>query len=223
MKIYSTLFTGIVSVGLLALVACNSNSGEVIITQTREVTNRDKNPQLFASSEDQFLSPQAKQAFAPTQTTKDEAAVDHHPSGIHADYIGADWQAIAGTQFRVLNYKLPTGEIYVSISGGGLVPNINRWLRQFQAEAIAESGLDKLKQAPLGNNLTAYIVEASGAYAPGMGRPNKDNQALLSAIAPYPQGGSDQFISIKLIADAPLSDTLTKDFYTFIDKLHWNE
>ncbi len=210
----------VISLSLLGLAACNPKSSEVVITETREVTNRDILPQLFASSEDQFLPPQAKQALAPTKAPAQPGG-EKHPSGLHADYIGKDWQPIASTQFRVLNYKFPTGEIYVSISGGGLIPNINRWLRQFQAPTITD--LSTLSKAPLGNNLQAYIVEASGSYSPGMGRPNKENQALLSAIAAYPQGAPNEFISVKLIADAPLSDNLKQDFFTFIEKLHWNE
>ncbi len=227
MTTYTALTSSIISIGLLCLAACNQKSSEVVITETREVTNRDTLPQLFASSEDQFLSPQAKQAFTGTSTAAQPvpsgstAKGEPHLSGIHADYTGSDWTEVASTQFRVLNYTFPTGEIYVSISGGGLMPNINRWLRQFQAEAITD--LSALSKAPLGSNLQAYIVEASGSYSPGMGRPNKENQALLSAIAEYPAAGPNQFISVKLIADAPLNDTLKQDFFTFIEKLHWNE
>ena len=222
MKIPTIIVTSVVtSFALLGLVSCDSSPSTVVITETREVTSRDVLPKLFATSEDQFISPQARQELT-GQSKLSAPLAGEHPANLHPDYIGMDWEQKASTQFRLFNYNVPGGEAYVSISGGGLLPNINRWLKQFQSESISD--LSTLKTAPLGGNkLDAYIVRAVGNFASGMGRPNKDNQALLAVIAPYPAAGEGQFISVKLIAEAPISESLEQEFFTFINKLHWHD
>lgn len=137
---------------------------EVEVTETRAVTLRDKSPKLHATSDERF------------RDTKPAPVRGETPDG---------WLKLPGTQFRLLNYRFGdsgTGEVWVSISAGSVMDNVNRWLAQFNAAPLDREGFEKLRAVPIAGGSGVW-VEAAGDYEPGMGAPPKSGQALAGVIA----------------------------------------
>jgi hypothetical protein len=112
-------------VGAVALSACQEKS-EVTVTETRESTTRDRSPKLFATSDERFR--------------------DAKPSPVKGD-TPEGWLALPASQFRLLNYRFGEsglGEVWVSLSAGTVLDNVNRWLGQFNAAKLDPAGLDQL-------------------------------------------------------------------------------
>jgi hypothetical protein len=149
---------------VLALLPCCKESGEVVVTETRARTTRDKPPKLFATSDERFRDVRP----GPVKGTTPEG-----------------WLAVPGTQFRLLNYRFGEsgmGEAWVSMSAGSVLDNVNRWLGQFAAPALDEAALAKLRKVPVAGT-TGVWVEAEGEYASGMGAPPKQGFALAGVVA----------------------------------------
>ena len=137
---------------------------EVVVTETRPPSTRDTSPKLFASSDERFRN--AK------------------PSPVKADTPGG-WLALPSTQFRLLNYRFGEsglGEVWVSISAGSVLENVNRWLGQFSGEMLDQAGLDALRNVPIAGGSGKW-VEAEGEYASGMGDPPRPGYALAGVVA----------------------------------------
>jgi hypothetical protein len=79
------------------------------------------------------------------------------------------------------------GEVWVSISAGSVLDNVNRWLGQFGAERIDAAALEKLRSVPIAN-ATGVWVEAEGNYASGMGAEPKSGFALAGVVASTDRG-----------------------------------
>lgn len=150
---------------LLSLPSCRDKAAEVIVTETRRATQRDKPVKLDPTSDERFR--------------------DTRPSPVRADSVPPGWLALPSTQFRLLNYRFGEtgmGEVWVSQAAGGVLDNVNRWLKQFGAAEIDEAGLAALKPAPVAG-ATGVWVEAAGDYASGMGSPTKPGFALAGVVA----------------------------------------
>lgn len=148
---------------LVALCSCNEQK-EVVVTETRAATTRDKAPKLFATSDERFR--------------------DAKPSPVKGETPDG-WLALPASQFRVLNYRFGEsglGEVWVSISAGSVLDNVNRWLDQFGAAKIDESGLGKLRSVPIAG-ATGTWVEAEGTYTSGMGAEPKSGFGLAGVVA----------------------------------------
>lgn len=143
---------------------------EVVVTETRPHTTRDRTPKLRATSDERFR--------------------DAKPSPVKAGEVPEGWLALPASQFRLLNYRFGEsgmGEVWVSISAGSVLDNVNRWLGQFGAEPIDAAALEKLRRVPIAS-ATGVWVEAAGEYASGMGAPPKPGFALAGVVASTDRG-----------------------------------
>ncbi len=148
----------------LAVFSSCEEKKEVVVTETRAVTTRDQSPKLHASSDERFR--------------------DAKPSPVKG-VTPEGWLALPASQFRLLNYRFGEsglGEVWVSLSAGSVLENVNRWLAQFGAPVIDQAGLEKLRSVPIAGGNGSW-VEAEGEYASGMGAPPKPGFALAGVIA----------------------------------------
>lgn len=149
---------------------------EVTVTETRKVTTRDGTPKLFATSDERFR--------------------DAKPSPVKGDTPDG-WLVLPAQQFRLLNYRFGTsgtGEVWVSISQGSVLDNVNRWLHQFGGEALDAAGLAKLPPVMVAGSPGVWVA-AEGDYAGGMNAPTKPGFALAGAVASV--GG--QILTVKMV------------------------
>lgn len=125
----------------------------------------------------------------------------------------AEWQSVAGTQFRLLNYRFgQTGEVYVSKSRGGILPNLNRWLGQYGQPKV-QSVADFEKVPVMGRE--GVIVDVKGKFAGGMGKPPMDNAGLLGLLADF----DGALITVKMIGSAEEVAAEKERFITFCQSL----
>jgi hypothetical protein len=167
---------------------------EVTVTETRKVTSRDGSPKLFATSDERFR--------------------DAKPSPVKAD-TPAGWLALPASQFRLLNYRFGEsgmGEVWVSVSQGSVLDNVNRWLKQFGAEALDQSGISKLPAVTLAGSSGVWVT-AEGDYEGGMNAPVKPGFGLAGVVTSI--GG--QILTVKMVgpkaeveATKPLLETFVK-------------
>lgn len=162
-------------VSVVIVSACEEKL-EVTVTETREASKRDSSPKLFASSDERFR--------------------DAKPSPVKGD-APAGWLALPATPMRLLNYRFGesgTGEVWVSISQGTVLDNVNRWLKQFSADPVDEAGLAKLPTVSLAGSAGIWVA-AAGDYAGGMGAEPKTGFGLAGVVASV--GG--QILTVKMV------------------------
>jgi hypothetical protein len=155
--------------------ACEEKK-EVTVTETRAATTRDEAPKLFATSDERFRG--AK------------------PSPVKAD-TPPGWLALPASQMRLLNYRFGEsgmGEVWVSISQGSVLDNVNRWFKQFDAPAVDAAGLAKLPAVTLAGSSGVWVT-ADGDYAGGMGAPAKTGFALAGVVASV----KGQILTVKMV------------------------
>ena len=143
---------------------------EVEITQTRELTSKDRDPKLFPTSAERFEG----QAQA---------------GGSVKGSVPAGWTRVEGSSMRLLNFVVGAkgeAQAYLSKSRGDVPSNVARWLGQFGLSDSTPEKVAAMPNAKLGP-LEGVLVEAEGKFSPGMGRPEQEDQALLGIIAE--QGG----------------------------------
>lgn len=148
----------------LAVFSSCREKSEVVVTETRPLTTKDISPKLSASSDERFR--------------------DAKPSPVKG-VTPEGWLALPASQFRLLNYRFGEsgmGEVWVSLSAGSVLENVNRWLAQFGAPPIDQAGLEKLRSVPIAGGSGTW-VEAEGEYASGMGAPPKPGFALAGVVA----------------------------------------
>ena len=148
---------------LVILSSCEEKN-EVVVTESRAETTRDKSPKLFATSDERFR--------------------DAKPSPVQGE-TPAGWLALPASQFRLLNYRFGEsgmGEVWVSIAAGSVLDNVNRWLNQFGATTVDQAGLAKLRSVPIAGT-TGTWVEAAGEYSSGMGAGPKPGFGLAGVVS----------------------------------------
>ncbi len=151
---------------------------EITVTETRELTTRDTPPKLF--------------------TTSDERFRDAKPSPVKGD-TPAGWLAVPATQMRLLNYRFGEsgmGEVWVSISQGSVMDNVNRWLNQFSTAPLDQAGVAKLPSVIVAGSPGVWVT-AEGEYG-GMADksvPAKPGFALAGVVASV--GG--QILTVKMV------------------------
>ena len=127
------------------------------------------------------------------------------------------WDSQQATSFRLLNFTFGTsGEVYLSESRGGILPNVNRWLKQFNAkEVVSEQELDPI--TILGHN--GYLVKTSGSFKGMKMTEAKDNYQLLGALVEI----DSKLITIKMTG--PSSEVLEQEsaFKAFCQSLQSNK
>lgn len=147
-----------------------------MVTETRAATTKDKKPKLFATSDERF------------RDTKPSPVKGVTPAG---------WLALPASQFRLLNYRFGEsgmGEVWVSLSAGSVLENVNRWLGQFGAQPLDAAGMEKLRSVPIADTTGAW-VEAEGEYASGMGAPPKPGFALAGVVTSL----KGQILTVKMV------------------------
>ena len=118
------------------------------------------------------------------------------PKTLLIPLMPGEWRQVPGTQLRLFNYRFgKDGEVYVSNARGGVLPNANRWLGQFGQQPLASvEGLQALDVL----GVKGVLIEAKGAFGGGMGKPSRENAALLGVIVDFGQ----TLITVKMIGDA---------------------
>lgn len=147
---------------MLAFSACRKGE-EVTVTETRRLTRHDTVPKLNASNDERFR--------------------DAKPSPVKG-VTPEGWLESPAAQFRLLNYKFGSGgEAYVSLVSGGVLENVNRWLAQFSAKPLDETGLTTLPKVEIAGT-TGVWVEATGDFNGGpMGGKQHSDYALAGIVA----------------------------------------
>jgi len=151
-----------VAAAALLIMSCEKPR-EVVVTETRPVTTSDGSLKLFATSDQRFR--------------------DSKPSPVRGE-APANWLVQPPREFRVLNYRFGesgTGEAWVTIASGGVLENVNRWLKQFSQAPLDEAGFKQLRTIPIAGGEGVW-VEATGKYA-GMGTEAKSDYALAGVVA----------------------------------------
>ena len=205
------------SLGLI-LVSCRKQPAEVNITETRVLTTLDEEPAVNATSAEQFLPPdilaQLESSGQRIQGNGSEAEVSPWTYEMPA----ADWSVAEKKPMRDVNLNFgegeAQGEIYLSVVGGGIQPNVDRWFRQFGAETKPITEMGQLDF--MGGK--GYLVETAGRYEPGMGRPGQDGQALLGAITE----DNGRLVTVKMIGPEAEIATRREQFIKFVASLQRN-
>jgi hypothetical protein len=156
--------------GTILVVGCKEEPTEVEITQTRELTSKDRDPKLFPTSSERFEG-------------KAQAG------GSVKGSVPAGWKRVEGSSMRLLNFVVGAqgeAQAYLSKSRGDVPSNVARWMGQFGVSDSSPEKVAAMPKAKLGP-LEGVLVEAEGNFSPGMGRPEQEDQALLGIIAE--QGG----------------------------------
>jgi hypothetical protein len=183
---------------LVVLSSCEEKK-EAIVTETRKPTTRDSAPKLFTTSDERFRN--AK------------------PSPVKGEPPD-DWLVLPATDIRLLNYRFGqsgTGEVWVSISSGTVLDNVNRWInKQFAAPAIDEAAMEKLRTVPFAGSSGVW-VEATGQYSPGMGSPAKSGYALAGVIAHI----NGKILTVKMVGPQAEVEAARPALEAFAKKLKW--
>lgn len=171
--------------GMVGLVSCGERR-EVKSNDTRELSMRDEDLGVDVPADERFGSPPQG-----GQTTTSQG----RSSGVVATTVPDDWVEQAGTSFRLLNYRFgESGEVYVSLSRGGLLMNVNRWLSQFGSDELDETGLARLEEAEVAGHRGVWVM-ADGDFRGGMGAEPQSDWALRGVVAEGPQG----ILTVKLL------------------------
>jgi hypothetical protein len=159
MKRYAACLTA----SLVVFSSCKERT-EMTVTETRPATTRDVSPKLNASSDERFR--------------------DAKPSPVKGS-PPENWLVLPASQFRILNYRFGEsgmGEVWVSLSAGTVLDNVNRWLGQFGEPALSQEAFEKLPVTEIAG-VNGVWVSAAGEYAAGMGAPPQPGFALAGVVA----------------------------------------
>lgn len=163
-------------IAILSIPSCRKPPAEVTVTETRVLTTKDVAPKLFATSDQRFR--------------------DAKPSPVKGE-TPEGWLVMPATQMRLLNYRFGEsglGEVWVSVSSGSVLDNVNRWLGQFNATKLDAKGLSELRTVPIAG-ASGVWVESEGDYAGGMGAPPRAGYALAGVVADF--GG--RILTVKMV------------------------
>lgn len=161
---------------ILVLSGCEGKKDEITVTETRPLTTRDVSPKLSATSDERFR--------------------DAKPSPVKGD-LPEGWLSVPPTQMRLLNYRFGqsgSGEVWVSMSMGSVLDNVNRWLKQFGAPEVDEAGLAQMPSVAIAGTTGKWTV-AEGDYESGMGAPVRPGFGLAGVVA---QSGG-QILTVKMV------------------------
>ena len=124
-----------------------------------------------------------------------------------------DWQEQPSSSFRKLNFSFgSTGEVYLSESRGGILPNVNRWLGQFGNDPL--SSIDELEQRPLLLE-QGYFISTKGSFKGMKMREAVDNHKLLGALVEI----NGELITIKMTGSETEVNDQQSAFDTFCASL----
>ncbi len=150
---------------VLFCASCEKAGDRIKVEETRELTTKDREPKLFATSDERFR--------------------DAKPGPVKGN-PPEHWLALPPAQFRDLNYRFGdsgTGEVYVSVISGSVGENVNRWRRQFGEDPLSPEVVEELERIPMAGGEGVWVT-LEGEYASGMGTTGaKPGYGLAGAIA----------------------------------------
>lgn len=148
----------------LWLTGCKEAPERMLVEEKRRVTLKDVEPKMFATSDERFSNAKP----SPVQGNPPE-----------------NWLERPGDNIRLLNYAFGEsglGEVYVSISAGGVMNNANRWLNQFGVAPMTAEAFSAMEKIPVAGVEGVWVV-AEGEYGSGMGADAKPGYGLAGVIA----------------------------------------
>lgn len=197
-------FSGLVV--LLFFIGCERERRSFHSVGERELTTLDAGAVL--------LNPTSKNRFEPPQS-EDESAVEKGSDPAFHYELPEGWKEEKTSMFRLVNMSLKSGgEVYVSLVGGQLLANVNRWYGQFGLPSLTQEQLEKVETVDLLGQ-KGYVIRALGSYNPGMGKPKQDGVLLLGALAQLENG----LVTVKLIAPEESGNANEEAFKRFCASL----
>lgn len=180
----------------LWLTGCEKSGERVLVKETRQETTKDLTPKMFATSDERFsdIKPSPVEGKAPQ-----------------------NWLALPAKQFRLLNYRFGDsglGEVYVSLSSGGVRENANRWLKQFGREAMTDEDFSGMEKIPVAG-VEGVWIEIEGDYGSGMGANAKPGYGLAGVVAEV----DGQILTVKMVGPKNEVDTEKQPLRAFIGTL----
>lgn len=181
---------------VVVLCSCEERK-ECVVVETRPVTTSDPTPKLSATSDERFRN--AK------------------PCPVRGDAPDG-WVVVPATEIRLLNYRFgEAGEVWVSISSGSVLDNINRWLhKQFGAPAIDQAAVESMRHVAMAG-ASGVWVEASGDYSPGMGSAAQSGYALAGVVA----ADHGRILTVKMVGPQAEVAAQKAKLETFVGTLKW--
>ena len=209
---------------------CSEDSGPRKITETREASIAPGSYKVGASSQerfggDQFTSGHGATAHGGSTPSESDPHSDPHSGGGGQDELDYDlpagWVELPPSEMRRVNVRPagnPEAECYLTVTGGGVPANVNRWRKQF---GIAEARSDEMP-APTEKffDFDAVRVELEGTFASGMaGAPaqGKPDFALLGLI--FTAG--DQTVTLKFVGPKAVVAAEKENFTAFARSLRF--
>lgn len=188
----------------LMLVSCGERK-EVVVDETRPLTMREESLNLKADNDERF-QPGRPEPVVPVAAPASPVAAETVPEG---------WKEAPSTGFRLLNYTFGSaGQIYVSASRGGVIDNVNRWLKQFGQEAVDAAGLEGMEKVETAGHRGVWVV-AKGDFGGGMGQSAQSGWALHGVIAEK----AGQIITVKMLGPEAEVAAQEENLRTFVKGL----
>jgi hypothetical protein len=178
------------SIPLVMLVSCKELPKEVEIVEQRELCQYD-DPAVYKSS--------------------------------YTSWIGSQplsWRKISPTEFRRLNYAAGEAtQIAVGESGGGVLPNLNRWIREFDQEVL--ENLDGLETFEMLDGRKAYVIQLRGTFQTKMsGMPvKKEGWAVTGIICDVYEGS---LVTVKMMGPEAEVEAEQENLINFAKSLRLN-
>ncbi|MCF6310819.1 MAG: hypothetical protein L3J39_00050 [Verrucomicrobiales bacterium] len=207
----------------LALNGCDSASRPIVITEKRELSEKERQLALDATSKERFsmvrqmMGMPGEEDHSGHNHAEGEHNHDRAESAPLAYQLPDGWKKEATTQFRSLNFsfgKESEGQCYVSRVGGGLVANLNRWRGQMGLKPISAEEIEKLPKRLLFGMESTY-VELDGSFK-GMGSPEaKPDYRMVGLVLSMP----DVSFFVKMTGPKALLIEHEKNFAQFCESL----
>jgi len=174
------------------LISCKEVPKEVEITEQRELTQYD-DPSVFKSSYDLLIAKQQP----------------------------LEWRRVNSTEFRLLNYAAgESTEIAVGrVGAGGVLPNFNRWEREYGVKDVL-TNLTSLKKVIVLDR-GGYMIQLKGEFQRKLaGKPIKyEGWATTGVICDV---GGGVLITVKMMGPEEEVVAQQKNFMDFLQNLKIN-
>ena len=193
----------------LALTACEQGD-RVEITDESTYSEHRRPQKLDVPSAGRFPSKARTAAMASPAGSGADGGFHFHwekPEG---------WEELPPTQFRTANFAVGAngeGECYLSMSGGALFDNANRWRGQMGLDSYTKEEFDSLKRFDILGG-SALLLRLEGAYS-GMGANAQPGFQLLGMMLELNGTG----VFVKMVGPAELVKAEERNFISFIGSL----
>ena len=214
--------------GTFVLAACGSDRAPKKITESREISVKPGDEKVGATSHDRFGEGFGGHGSGGMGASGGGPAMGMPGPGLSADDFSWNtppgWSELPSSQFRIVNLrpaKNPDADCYLSVAGGGVSVNVNRWRGQFGAPALDDAAIESLpKQKLLG--FDGLRVEVEGTFStsmPGAPPVKKEDFKLLGLVADA--GGQQLFV--KMTGPKAIVDQERSAFDLFVASLRQKE